>query len=109
MAGGVNASRRPTAAELYNPTSATFSPTTLMNAFHIGYYKLAPAILLNTGKVLWAGGDLGPTHPAESFSELYDPNNNTFLRTIGYSPILSMAADPTSYPTVIYGSTQFKD
>ena len=51
-----------------------------MNAFHIGG-KPAPAILLNNGKVLWAGGNLGPNNPAESFSELYDPNNNTFLRT----------------------------
>ena len=104
VAGGFNASSALTAAELYNPTNATFSPTTLMSAFHIGYQP-APAILLNNGTVLWAGGDLGTTNPAESFSELYDPNNNTFLRTVGYSPIVSIAADPTSYPTVIYAST----
>ncbi len=109
LAGGVSTSGVFTAADLYNPTSATFAATTLMDAFHIsGGGVPAPAILLNNGKVLWAGGNLGPSNPAESFSELYDPNNNTFLRTEGFSPILSMAADPTSYPTVIYASTQFQ-
>ena len=60
-----------TAAELYDPTSATFSPTTLAIAFHIGGggSPPAPAILLNNGMVLWAGGQLGPSNPAESFSE----------------------------------------
>ena len=52
-----------TAAELYDPTSATFSPTTLAIAFHIGGggSPPAPAILLNNGMVLWAGGQLGPS------------------------------------------------
>ena len=110
VAGGVSASSALTTADLYDPSSATFAPATLMNAFHIGGGSPpAPAILLNNGKVLWAGGQLGPTNPAESFSELYDPNNNTFLRTgEGFSPIFSMAADPTSYPSVIYASTQFQ-
>ena len=91
-----------TAAELYDPSTGNFTPTTLMSAFHIG--PLAPAIALNNGKVLWAGGNLG-SPPEESFSELYDPNNNTFIRTEEFSPIVSIAADPTSYPTVIYAST----
>src|SRR5208283_157101 len=111
VAGGVSSPTTGlTAAELYNPTNATFSPTTLMNAFHIaGFGVPAPAILLNNGKVLWAGGQLGNTNPPESFAELYDPSNNTFLRTgEGFSPILSIAADPTSYPTVIYGSTLYQ-
>jgi hypothetical protein len=106
VAGGISASSALTAAELYNPASATFSPTTLMNAFHIaGGGVPAPAILLNNGKVLWAGGNLGNTNSAESFCELYDPNNNAFIRTEEFSPIVSIAPDPTSYPTVIYAST----
>ena len=93
-----------TAAELYDVSTGVFAPTTLMSAFHISNN---PAIALNNGKVLWTGGFTGGT--TETFSELYDPNDNTFLRTgLGFSPIVSMAADPTSYPTVIYASTQFQ-
>ncbi len=82
VAGGVNGTgvSALTAADLYNPTSATFSPTTLMNALHVTGGGSASAILLTNGKVLWAGGQEG-TFPPESFCELYDPNNNSFIRT----------------------------
>lgn len=64
-----------TAADLYNPATATFSPTTLMNALHIGGggSPPAPAILLNNGMVLWAGGQLGFSNPRNRFPSFTIP------------------------------------
>lgn len=64
-------------AELYDPNSGTFSPTTGNLATpYIG----AAAILLNNGKVLVAGGSSdGAT--LNNFAELYDPATGLFTQS----------------------------
>ena len=64
-------------AELYDPNSGTFSPTTGNLSTP---YTGAAAILLNTGKVLIAGGSSdGAT--LNSFAELYDPATSLFTQS----------------------------
>ena len=58
-------------AELYDPSSGTFSPTPGKMATP---YSGAAAILLNSGKVLIAGG-------GNSFAELYDPATGLFTQS----------------------------
>lgn len=64
-------------AELYDPGSNTIAPAGSMNSVHYG----GVAVLLNTGKVLIAGGTdcAGQLNTAE----LYDPGSNTFTPTTG--------------------------
>ena len=67
----------PNTAELYDPNSGTFSPTTGNLSTP---YTGAAAILLNTGKVLIAGGSSdGAT--LNSFAELYDPATGLFTQS----------------------------
>jgi hypothetical protein len=67
----------PNTAELYDPNSGTFSPTT---GNLTTPYTGAAAILLNTGKVLIAGGSSdGAT--LNSFAELYDPATSLFTQS----------------------------
>ena len=64
-------------AEMYDPTSGTFSPTAGNLATP---YAGAAAVLLNTGKVLLAGGSPDGTN-LNSFAELYDPATGLFTQT----------------------------
>ena len=62
-------------AELYDPSSATFSPTTNMEFAHSRY----AAALLSNGKVLVVGG--ANKNGSISAVELFDAVTNTFSRT----------------------------
>jgi len=59
-------------AELYDPSAATFTPTGSMESPRYSH----TATLLNSGKVLIAGG-IGPNGDLSS-TELYDPSTGTF-------------------------------
>lgn len=70
-------------AELYNPSTGTFTPTDNLNDRRADH----TATLLNNGKVLIAGGDftvfmnMGTQHFCLASAELYDPATGTFTRT----------------------------
>ncbi len=68
------------AAELYNPSSGTFSVTGSMHAQRCGYSSPGfTATLLKNGKVLIAGGS--NTGGLVYAAELYDPSSGTFSLT----------------------------
>jgi hypothetical protein len=66
-----------TAAELYNPTSGTWSPAAAM---HDGRVEGETATLLKDGRVLVVGG-VGPDAFSSARAEIYDPAKNTWART----------------------------
>jgi WD40 repeat protein len=63
-------------AELYEPTSGTFSPTGSLTTGR----NMHTATLLLDGRVLIAGGNVSGQHPLAS-AELYDPTTRTFTAT----------------------------
>jgi hypothetical protein len=80
LAGG---SPLKSSAELYDPSTNTFTPTSDMVTIHIG----STATLLNNGKVLIAGGikpDCRNVCNADS-PELFDPSTGTFTLTGTYA------------------------
>jgi hypothetical protein len=71
----MNAARTDT-AELYNPTTGTWTATSSMHTNRVEQ----TATLLNSGKVLIAGGQENNGYPQTS-AELYDPSNGSWTET----------------------------
>ena len=87
VAGGLNTNNCPDAsdfAELYDPASGSFAPTSSM--INPRYHQTAT--LLQNGKVLITGGDSSnfecsdlDTSPQVASAELYDPSSGSFTQT----------------------------
>jgi len=65
---------RSPSAELYDPTSGTWTPTGSLNTPHVFF----TATLLQNGMALVAGGNTGRDSPT---TELYDPASGTWTAT----------------------------
>ena len=94
VAGGEDAAATAfSSAELYDPTTGTFSPTKgSMTAPRAGH----TATLLGNGKVLITGGATDATENALSSAELYDPTTDSFTATTG-----SMASARVSHTSTL--------
>ena len=79
VAGGVNSTQFPTAAELYDPATAKFAQT----KGNLTTLRVSPiATALGGGKVLLVGGK-GPDGFELATAELFDPATETFAATSG--------------------------
>ena len=91
IAGGTDASSALASAELYDPTSETFTATgSMMPIARSGHSAtlLANSTLPNYGKVLVAGG-------GSQSAELYDPTAGTFTATTGSMVALRLGQTAT--------------
>ena len=96
-------------AELYDPSTGTFSPTGDMSTVRPGTVPVGPgaaAVLMADGRVLIAGG--GEGLDAVGSAELYDPSTGTFTSTgsmIGF-PRIQTATLLNDGRVLITGATQ---
>ena len=77
LSGGSHSEGDPASAELFDPSSDTFSETASMS---VGRYEHT-ATLLPNGQVLVAGGRVNDNAPSLSSAELYDPTSGTWTST----------------------------
>jgi len=78
VSGGIdNSSNRLGSAELFDPSTGSFSLTGAMQTPHAGH----TSTLLNTGKALIVGGQIDNTGAVTGAAELYDPAAGTFSST----------------------------
>jgi hypothetical protein len=79
LAGGSNGSSCNQTADLYDPSTNTFTPAGSMTTSRCS----AVAVLLRTGEVLIVGGDKSPDSNTLPSAELYHPSTDTFTVTGG--------------------------
>ena len=77
ITGGLSAGTNLQSAEIYDPTTKTFTSAGNMTAVRMGH----TSTLLPSGKVLLAGGGNGFGASATNTAELFDPTAGTFTAT----------------------------
>ena len=71
-------------AETFDPTSTTFTATLNQMTQPREYFT---STLLNSGKVLLAGGHCNSLTQITATADIYDPTANTFTLTVGATPL----------------------
>ena len=95
MTGGIDANGMALAsAELFNPSTGTFSPTGTMNSARLHH----TATLLPNGMVLVAGGILVKSKGLDT-AELYDPTAGTFTTVVGIMTVTRFNHTATLFVT----------
>jgi hypothetical protein len=97
IAGGSSSSGTHAEAEVYDPDSGIFNPTTPMTTAR----KNAAAALLNNGMVLIVGGENG--NGAHSSGDVFNPSNFEFAETAGLmsTPRTNLTATTLNDGTVL--------